>query len=137
MATPPNKPNDRTIWGIHAGATGDAHALFHNYDCIALGWEAFGDLSKLPPNRDGFKAEYNRLYPGEKPMNVAVSAGQLFRFIHEMRLGDLVIYPSKVDKLIHSTAMAWSISSCHTTRISTRATKGPYRSSAFTCRRQF
>ena len=98
---PKNSDPIQTFWGIHAGATGDAHSLFHNHDCIALGWEAFGDLSKLPPNRDGFKAEYNRLYPGEKPMNVAVSAGQLFRFVYEMRPGDLVIYPSKIDKLIH------------------------------------
>lgn len=96
-----NKQNDQTLWGIHAGAAGEAHALFQNHHCVALGWAAFGDLSKLPPNRDAFKAEYDRLYPGQKPMNVAVSAGQLFRFVHEMRPGDLVIYPSKVDKLIH------------------------------------
>jgi restriction system protein len=95
------KLNDSTLWGIHAGATGDAHNLFTQRNCVALGWDAFGDLSALPPNRNAFKAEYERVYPGEKPGAVPVSAGQLFRFVHEMQIGDLVLYPSKVDKLIH------------------------------------
>jgi len=90
MTTTTTRISDQTLWGIHAGATGDAHALFHNHNCIALSWEAFGDLSMLPPDREAFKAEYARHYPDAKPMNVAVSAGQLYRFVHEMRPDDLV-----------------------------------------------
>lgn len=92
---------DHPLWGIHAGATGDAHSLFHNHNCIALGWEAFGDLSRLPATREAFKAEYSRVYPNAKAAAVPVSAGQLFRFVHEMQPGDLVVYPSKIDKLVH------------------------------------
>jgi hypothetical protein len=32
---------------------------------------------------------------------VPVNAGQISRFIHEMRKGDLLIYPSKIDKQVH------------------------------------
>jgi len=96
-----NRATDQTLWGIHAGATGDAHTLFQARNCVALGWEAFRDLTALSPNREAFKAEYARLYPDAKPMNVAVSAGQLFRFVHEMQPGDLVIYPSKTDRHVH------------------------------------
>lgn len=60
IMTNTTKPNYQTIWGIHAGATGDTHTLFAKHNCIAVGWDTFGDLSKLPPNRDDFKAEYDR-----------------------------------------------------------------------------
>ena len=95
------KPNDQTLWGIHAGATGDAHHLFMEQTCVALGWDAFGDLSRLPANRDAFKAEYDRVYPDTKAGAIPVNAGQLYRFVHEMQPGDLVLYPSKMDKLVH------------------------------------
>lgn len=64
MPTQP-PPTTEPLWGIHAGATGEAHTLFHNHNCIALGWETFGDLSALPPDREAFKTEYTRLYPGK------------------------------------------------------------------------
>jgi restriction system protein len=94
-----NKTNQ--LWGIHAGAAGEAHDLFHNHNCIALGWAAFEDLAALPPHREAFKAEYARRYPGAKPMSIAVNAGQLFRFVHEIQAGDLIVYPGKADRLIH------------------------------------
>jgi restriction system protein len=101
VMTSTTSTNDQTLWGIHAGATGDAHTLFVKHNCVALGWEEMGDLSALPPNREAFKAEYNRVYPNAKPGAIAVNAGQLFRFVHEMQPGDIVLYPSKVDKEIH------------------------------------
>ena len=44
------------IWGIHAGKTGDAHALFLGKNVVAVGWGAVGDLSALPQDREAFKA---------------------------------------------------------------------------------
>src|SRR5260221_11283738 len=44
-----------SLWGIHAGKTGDADNLFLTKNVIALGWVAVGDLSKLPPTAKGFK----------------------------------------------------------------------------------
>lgn len=90
-----------TIWGIHAGKTGDAHKIFLSQDVVALGWTAMGDLSKLPPNRSGFKKAYAAAYPDAKKGAIPLSAGQLFRFVHEMQIGDLVAYPSKSDHRIH------------------------------------
>jgi hypothetical protein len=47
------KNNDQPLWGIHAGATGEAHALFHNHNVVALGNEAFDSRYKgaLPLKR--------------------------------------------------------------------------------------
>ncbi|MBR9804206.1 restriction endonuclease [bacterium] len=92
---------DTTIWGIHAGKTGDADRLFLQKGYVGLGWEQVGDLSKLTPDRDAFKAAVAQTYPNKKPGAIPNNAGQLYRFVHEMQIGDIVAYPSKQDRQIH------------------------------------
>jgi restriction system protein len=91
------EPNTR---GIHAGKTGDADELFLKRNCVGLGWIKMPNLATLAPTREAFKARVAEAYPG-KPGAVPVNAGQLFRFVHEMKVGDLVVYPSKRDRQIH------------------------------------
>lgn len=95
------KNNDTTLWGIHAGRSGDADTLFLKHNCIALGWVKMGDLSRFKPDRDAFKAGVAAAYPDKKPGAIPNNAGQLFRFVHEMKPNDLVAYPSKRDRQIH------------------------------------
>lgn len=92
---------DQTLWGIHAGRTGDADALFRKKGVIALGWSRIPDLKTLSPTRDDFKRVYAEHYPETPPGGIAPSAGQLYRFVHEMKTGDLVAYPSKRERQIH------------------------------------
>lgn len=95
---------DPVLWGIHAGKTGDADALFLKNNVIALGWHQMGNLSALPSTREGFKDHYAKVYASAakaKPGSVPTSAGQLFRFVHEMRVGDYIVYPSKRSKRVH------------------------------------
>ncbi len=92
---------ENSVWGIHAGKTGDAHTFFTKKSCIALGWPKLGDLSKLPANREDFKDRLISAYPETKPGAIPVNAGQVFRFVYEMKPGDLVVYPSKHDRQIH------------------------------------
>lgn len=90
-----------TIWGIHAGKTGDAHSLFLNKNVVAIGWTEMPDLAAIPPNRDAFKAVVTKHYPNVKSGAIPNYTGQLFRFVHEMKQDDLVVYPSKTDRIIH------------------------------------
>ena len=92
---------DTTLWGIHAGKTGDAESLFIENKIIALGWAEIGDLSLIVNTRDAFKSQYLAKLPHAKPASVPGSAGQLFRFVHEMKSGDLVAFPAKRTKTIH------------------------------------
>lgn len=101
MAKTQNQNPDAPVWGIHAGRTGDADVLFLKQNCIAIGWDAMGDLSKLAPDREAFKQRYVQAYPNAKKGGVATVAGVPYRFLHEMRAGDLVAYPSKQDKHVH------------------------------------
>ncbi len=93
--------SEKTVWGIHAGRTGDADALFLKKSFVALGWLDMGDLSKLPADREAFKDKVRTTYPGWKPGKIPNAAGQLYRFVHEMKVGDIVVYPSKQDRQIH------------------------------------
>ena len=95
------KWNDVPLWGIHAGKTGDADSLFLRKNVVAVGWTRMGDLSKLKPDRDSFKARVAEAYPDKKPGAIPNNAGQLIRFVHEMKVGDVVVYPSKRDRQIH------------------------------------
>lgn len=95
------KATDPNLWGIHGGKTGDAESLFLKKDCVALGWSKLGDLTKLRADRDSFKASVAEAYPDKKPAAIAQSAGQLFRFVHEMKPGDIIAYPSKRDRQVH------------------------------------
>ena len=51
MATSNNECN---VWGIHT----QDDKLFLNGNKIALGWPAFGDLSKIEASREAFKSHY-------------------------------------------------------------------------------
>lgn len=89
------------MWGIHAGATGDADTLFLQKNCIALGWPDMGDLGQIQDDKNAFQQRLALTHPNSKPGAIPVNAGQLRRFAHEMQVGDLVIYPSKQDRQIH------------------------------------
>ena len=92
---------EKTIWGIHAGRTSAAEPLFLEENVIALGWARLGDLSKLVGTREDFKKYYSEINPDKGAQHIALNAGQLFRFIHEIKVGDYVVFPGKIDREVH------------------------------------
>ena len=90
---------DKTIWGIHMRRTHGLAPIEQSY--IAIGWREMGDLSLINQNRDAFKAAYERSYPDAGPGTVRTSAGVPFRFLVEMKPGDIVIFPSKPDRMVN------------------------------------
>ena len=88
---------DKKVWGIHT----QNDSLFLNKDLIAIGWRDFGDLTKVEESRDAFKAHYIEAYPDAKKGQIANGAGMLYRFLHEVQIGDYVVFPSKTDRKIN------------------------------------
>ena len=88
---------EKKIWGIH---TYD-EALFLKDDKMAIGWKEIGNLREIPANRDDFKKKYVQVYPDASKGAVATCAGMLYRFCHEVQIGDYVVYPSKSDRMIN------------------------------------
>lgn len=93
--------SEPTMWGMHGGLTGNADHVFLKRNQVAIGWDKLGDLSKIPSDREAFKAAVQKQYPNFKPGAVPVCAGQLMRFVHEMREGDWVVYPSRQTRQVH------------------------------------
>lgn len=88
---------ENRVWGIH---TTDDN-LFLSKNLIAIGWHEFGDLAKVDADREAFKKHFVEVFPNAKKGQIPTSAGMLFRFMHEVRLGDYVIFPSKIDRKIN------------------------------------
>lgn len=60
-----------------------------------------GDLRLIPASREDFKTKYLKTYPDAKKGSVPTSSGMLYRFCHEVQIGDYVVYPSKSDRMIN------------------------------------
>lgn len=88
---------DRKMWGIHT--LNDS--LFLNKNLIAIGWRDFGDLTMVEGTREAFKERYVEAYPDAKKGQIATGAGMLFRFLYEAQIGDYVVFPSKIDRMIN------------------------------------
>lgn len=88
---------EKRVWGIHTLNDN----LFLTRNLIAIGWRDFGNLTKVDGTREAFKEHYIEAYPDAKKGQVATGAGMLFRFCHEVQIGDYVVYPSKIDRKIN------------------------------------
>jgi len=67
---------------------------------VAIGWRDIEDLNKFR-SRSDFKRELRELYEGEpKPGRVAIHAGVLYRYTHEIQPGDLLLLPMKATDVI-------------------------------------
>lgn len=88
----------RSIWGVHMGEHVGTRPIDEGY--VAIGWQELGDLQQYP-DRDAFKAAIAKKIPEAKTGAQPVYAGILHRFTHEMQAGDIVVYPSKHDRIVN------------------------------------
>lgn len=87
-----------TVWGIHNDQTG-LDLVEGRF--ISIGWEELGDLRQIGHDRETLKQRLIEAYPGAKPGAIPVWAGVLHRFISEMKIGDFVVSPNKVDRTLN------------------------------------
>lgn len=85
------------VWGIHT----QDDRLFLDENVIAIGWKAMGDLSTIKQDKDSFKEKYKTVYPSASKNSVGNCVGSLFRFAVEMKVGDIVVFPSKCNREIN------------------------------------
>ena len=91
---------EKTIWGIHASKAIDGKSLFLNKNIIALGWYEIGDFEGLS-TREDFKEKYAIVFPEKSKQHIATSAGQLYRFKEEIKIGDIVVFLPREDRQVY------------------------------------
>ena len=87
-----------SVWGVHMGEHVGARPVEQGY--VAIGWTALGDLRQYQ-DREALKVALAQYYPDKKTGSRPVDAGILFRFTNEMKEGDVVVFPSKHDRMVN------------------------------------
>lgn len=90
------------VWGIHS----KNDQLFLDKNLIGIGWKDMGDLGQLDKSREAFKQKVQEVYHDIKKGAVPTWAGMMYRFVVEMKVGDYVVFPSKVDSKINIGTIA-------------------------------
>jgi len=82
------------VWVVHISNNAEIALRAKHEGFICVGWTAIGDLTSLD-TRDKMKAAIRAAFPKWSDAHVRSSYGQAFRFAHEMRIGEKVVYPIK------------------------------------------
>jgi restriction system protein len=98
----------KEVWGVQ-GNVGDGAQKFLDHSVIGVGWPRLGDLSKIPPTLEAFREQVEHAHPSEPDWNgtewtswIGRSTSLLFRFVHEVKVGDFVILPTtQLDNFIN------------------------------------
>ncbi|MEL7974349.1 AAA family ATPase [Isoptericola sp. F-RaC21] len=81
-----------TTWGVH----NDRPEIDPIADgAVRIGWDEVGDLTLIEPSRDAFKAAVAARMPEVGEPQIPSAAGTLYRFVHELHDGDVVVCPNR------------------------------------------
>jgi restriction system protein len=89
------------VWVIRAGVRGAGEEYFKKKSRSVLEDPGLGDLNKIEPNRQAFYQAYASLRSEASPTSIRGVGGKFFRFIHEIKRGDVIVYPSIGDRVVH------------------------------------
>jgi restriction system protein len=81
--------NPKRMWMVRAEG-GKYFEEFKTKSIVAIGWDAVGDMSGLK-TREDFVQAARQAWPDMKKMQIAVSAGQAYRFVREMQIDDQMV----------------------------------------------
>ncbi|SNT48798.1 restriction system protein [Streptosporangium subroseum] len=81
-------------WLVRLGEIGQRENIALDKGLVILGWSKLGDLSTCE-SRTEIAAMVKENYPGEGKATLSNWTGQLWRFLREIREGDLIVCPLK------------------------------------------
>lgn len=83
---------------VKAGRHGEQEQGALDNSVVTIGWNEFGDLSNL--SKSELTKLFLQIHPTAKKNQVSNAIGQLWRFTHEIQIGDLVVLPLKTQSAI-------------------------------------
>ena len=89
---------NKTMWMVRAGEGGFRFEDFKEGSLTSIGWADIGELSTLN-SRDDFYKAVAATYPNDKKAQVAAAAGQIYRFVREIKVGDAVITYGRSERI--------------------------------------
>ena len=78
-----------------------AHSLFINDGVIVLIEQGMKDMRALPKDRQAFYTAYKSRHASEGITAIKGIGGKFFRFVHEVKVGDNILYPCRLDMKIY------------------------------------
>lgn len=88
-----------SLWLVRAGQHGGQEQTALNENVVTIGWNEFSDLSSLKTRNDLTKI-YREVYPDFNNHRAGNEIGQIWRFVHDIQVGDLVALPLKTESSI-------------------------------------
>jgi len=82
------------IWLIRAGSKGERQDFALDQGCVVLGWDSVPDIHSFAEKQD-LRAFLEAERPTAKPRKIASHVGQLWNFLHKIKIGDHVALPLK------------------------------------------
>ncbi len=86
--------NKSTLWVVHIANDARIALRAQEEGFVCIGWTKIGNLAPYD-TRDKMKAAYRKGFPEANDGSIRSSYGQVFRFAHEMQIGDPLVYPIK------------------------------------------
>jgi restriction system protein len=83
-----------TLWLVRAGSRGEREEFALKNKVAVIGWEELPDLSSIEERHELHKI-LQTSYPDEKINTLRNWEGQIWQFIHEIKIGDKVALPLK------------------------------------------
>ena len=77
---------------IRAGREGRYEQLALDQDVCLIGWSELGEIPH-DASRDDLKARIAEVYGEASAASLASQAGQVYRFVHDLAIDDLVVLP--------------------------------------------
>lgn len=88
-----------SLWMIRAGGRGEQEQIALEQNVITIDRNEFPDLSNLKTKMDLTKV-YRKEYPNSSKSKAGNEIGQIWRFVHDIKIGDLVALPLKTESSI-------------------------------------
>lgn len=85
------------VWMIRGGS-GRLYDDFRDRCAVGIGWEAIAPQIKPKMTRKQIIALYQASEPHRKPGSIVAGAGQIWRFINEVEIGDMVVTYSPANR---------------------------------------
>lgn len=87
------------FWLVRAGSHGEQEQVALEESVVTISWNEFSDLSNIKSREELYQV-YRTIYPDSNKNKAGNEVGQIWRFINDIQVGDLVALPLKTESSI-------------------------------------